>query len=148
MHELDTCVLKVNTKIQGGVSLCEPYQNSNIFFLVGPGTNSELPSNRLCIWDDLKKEIAASVQFAQPIVDLKVRGDWIVVAQDTKTMVFNFTMGFSCEDDVFVEIPTETLTNNLAVHLSGEELLVAVPDQKGATRLVTVTADTSKDARS
>ncbi len=80
VHEVKSCKLKVNcTQIEGGLSLCQSYNNTNIFFFVGTGRNPALPSTKLCLWDDSRKEIAAEVEFAKPILDLKVLGEWIVI---------------------------------------------------------------------
>jgi len=40
LHESISCKLKVNTEsIPGGLSFCQPYLSSNIFFIVGSGQN-------------------------------------------------------------------------------------------------------------
>jgi len=99
------------------VSLCEPYRQSNIFFLVGTGANTEFPTSMLCIWDDVKKEVVGSAQFKKPIVDLQVRGPWLLVAQDTLTTVLNFDKGIN-QENIIAEVQTESI--------KGKNLLTAI----------------------
>ena len=62
VHETTTCALKLNcTSIKGGLTICQSYGNSNIFFMVGTGENADLPTNKMCVWDDQTKQIVAEV---------------------------------------------------------------------------------------
>jgi hypothetical protein len=56
---------------------------------VGTGRNSDMPSSKLCLWDDSQKEIASEVEFARPILDLKVVGEWITIVDEKMVYVFN-----------------------------------------------------------
>ena len=62
LHESISCKLKVSTdNIPGGLRFCQPYMNSNIFFIVGSGQNQDYPSNKLCLWDDIKQMVVADI---------------------------------------------------------------------------------------
>ena len=49
-----------------------------------------MPTNKLFIWNDELKMLVAHLAFFGPIVDLKVAGDWILVAQKDKVALLNF----------------------------------------------------------
>ena len=71
LHESSSCKIKVSTdSIPGGLSFCQPYLNSNIFFIVGSGQNQDFPTNKLCLWDDMKQTVVADIQFFEPIAEL------------------------------------------------------------------------------
>jgi hypothetical protein len=56
VHEVVSCKLKVNcTEIKGGLSLCQSYDSTNIFFVVGSGTNPMYRTTSLFLWDDKEK---------------------------------------------------------------------------------------------
>jgi len=50
-----------------------------------------MPTNKLCIWNDELKMLVAHLEFFGPIVDLKVVGEWILVAQKDKVALLNFS---------------------------------------------------------
>ena len=95
---------KVVCKIPGGVALCDSYKNSNIFFVVGTGKHIDFPSTKLCLWNAQSNSLAGSVQFSptNQIVDLQVKGDWILVVFKNSFKLFNFESGFK-QDQVVVE---------------------------------------------
>lgn len=83
-------------EIEGGVSLCQSYKNSQIFFVVGTGVNhTDWPTNKLFIWDNLLKKKMAALEFVKPIIDLKMVGDWILIAQEDKVTPLNFSKNLS-----------------------------------------------------
>ena len=55
---------KIQQEIPGGVSLCESYKNSNIFFLVGTGEHVDFPKTKLVLWDSKECKKAGEVQFS------------------------------------------------------------------------------------
>ncbi len=92
IHSMADCSLKVDCNaIEGGLSLCQPYTNSDIFFVVGSGKNEALPTNKLCLWNDSDKKFLADIQLLNPIQDLKTSGDWVCVAEAEKLFVFNLS---------------------------------------------------------
>jgi hypothetical protein len=82
------------------------YLNSNIFFVVGTGKNVDFPTNKLCLWDDAKQSVVAQVLFAEQIVDLKVKGSWIIVASAEILRLFNLQQDSGMEI-ALAEIPTK-----------------------------------------
>jgi len=53
IHRINGGTLAKNCEeIPGGLSLCQPYKNSKIFFVVGTGENVDWPRNKLFLWDD------------------------------------------------------------------------------------------------
>lgn len=53
LHETKSCKLLIDcNKFQGGLSLCQPYRNSNIFIAVGSGQNHNYPTDKMIVWDD------------------------------------------------------------------------------------------------
>ena len=107
LHESGSGKLKVSTEnILGGLSLSQPYLNSNIFFIVGTGKNVDFPTNKLCLWDDAKQSVVAEVLFAEQIVDLKVKGSWIIVASAEILRLFNLQQDSGMEI-ALAEIPTK-----------------------------------------
>lgn len=95
--ETETTSVKVKAAIQGGVSLCDSYKNSNFFFFVGTGTHIDFPTTKLCIWNDKLKQVVGSIQFTptMKIVDLHVKGDWVLVVFQDSCRLFHFDVGFS-----------------------------------------------------
>lgn len=91
--------LKLRSLLPGGAALVDSYKNSNIFFFVGTGTLAEFPSTRLCLWNDITKEVVGSIQFSpeMKIVDLSVQGEWVVVVFQNCIKVFHFAKGFTRE---------------------------------------------------
>jgi hypothetical protein len=37
---------------------------------VGSGQNQDFPTNKLCLWDDMKQAVVADIQFFEPIAEL------------------------------------------------------------------------------
>ncbi len=73
-------LIKECKEIEGGLSLCQSYKNSQLFFGVGTGKNPEWPTSKLFIWDNILKKKVAEIEFKESIVDLRVVQDWVVVA--------------------------------------------------------------------
>lgn len=93
VHSVNGGTLVKNCEsIPDGLSLCQSYRNSQIFFVVGTGygKNLDMPTNKLFLWNDELKILVAHLDFFGPIVDLKVAGEWILVAQKDKVALLNF----------------------------------------------------------
>ena len=76
-------------KIPGGLSLCQPYKNTQIFFVVGTGGHVDWQTNKLVIWDDTLGKAVAHLEFFKKIIDLKLVRDWIVVVLEDKVVPMN-----------------------------------------------------------
>ncbi len=77
-------------EIEGGLSLCQSYRNTQLFFVVGTGENGAWPTSKLFIWDNELKKKLAELEFKDSIVDLRVVGDWVVVAQKDRVVPLKF----------------------------------------------------------
>jgi hypothetical protein len=106
LHKWNGSVLvKSCDEIPGGLLLCQPYKNSQIFFVVGTGKNPDFPSNKLCLWDDIEKKVVSDLEFYQPVIDLKIVEGFVVVALGDKALVFNFESDEGMNAQM-AEIPT------------------------------------------
>lgn len=52
--------------------MCQSYKNSQLFFVVGTVDNTDMPTNKLFIWNDELNLIISELAFFGPIIDLKV----------------------------------------------------------------------------
>jgi hypothetical protein len=143
LHRIHGGTLAKNCEeIPGGLSLCQPYQDSQLFFAVGTGSNAELTRDKLFLWDDIKKMKVAERVFLKPIVDLKVVGDWVAVAQEDKVVIFNFAKDL-CKDYVPGGIETK-INRRGAMDLFevkdklGVKIVVPYPNKNGFAQIIDI----------
>ena len=120
---------KVLSKIPGGVSLCDSYKNSNIFFFVGTGNHVNYPTSKLCIWNSETNQLAGEVQFnlSLRIVNLIVKSDWVLVVFKDRCKLFHFDLGFTTDRTV-----KEFLTQPNTSHKSGQVAMHTALDESFA----------------
>lgn len=113
----------ISRKIDGGVSIAKMLYKSNIITFVGNVVKGLYPNNKLIIWDDNKVEVIGEISFKQPILDIHLSKDMIVVILETKVFLYNFK-----HLSIIKVIDTCLNPRGLCSVLFGEHSLIALPD--------------------
>ncbi|GMI90515.1 homolog of yeast autophagy 18C [Hibiscus trionum] len=74
----------------GGFKIVEMLFRCNILALVGGGSNSHYPPNKVIIWDDVQSRCIAEFAFRFEVRAVKLRQDRIVLVLEHKIYVFSF----------------------------------------------------------
>lgn len=74
----------------GGLSLCQPINRSEYFWVVGSGANEEFPTTKLLLWDQRAEEVVAHVDFKEPIQEIKFCVRWLAVSTTKLVLLFDW----------------------------------------------------------
>jgi len=80
--------IRFNRKLDIKLQLIEPYQKTNIVFLVGNDDNH--PNNKLLIWDDMSNHIIMNIEFSSKILYLCSKTDKLLIKTINKIYIYTF----------------------------------------------------------
>ena len=90
VYKLEPFKKIISRRIEGGVSIAKMLYKSNIITFVGNVKKGLYPNNKLIIWDDNKVEVIGEISFKNPILDIHLSKDIIVVILEMKIFLYNF----------------------------------------------------------
>lgn len=73
-----------------GIGHITMLHRTNYLALVGGGANPKAPSEKLIIWDDLKRKNSLTLEFASPVVNVLLSRVRIIVVLRTQVYVYGF----------------------------------------------------------
>lgn len=74
-----------------GIGHITMLHRTNYLALVGGGVNPKFPSNKLIIWDDLKRKNSLSLEFATPVLNVLLSRIRIIVVLHNQVLVYGFS---------------------------------------------------------
>lgn len=91
IYSLEPNIEKIQfTEKNGGVGIMKLLHKTNISLLVGGGTNPFCSPETLILWDDFLKKSVIEIQINEPIKNVFISQDRIVIILKKKIDVFNF----------------------------------------------------------
>ncbi|EGD81490.1 hypothetical protein PTSG_02207 [Salpingoeca rosetta] len=90
VYNSDPTTLIKKQDLDGGVSIAQLLNRSNIVLLVGGGEKPVDAPNRICVWDDVKGRIVHRIELKKNILNLLVKHQRLVAVVDDEVSVFSF----------------------------------------------------------
>lgn len=79
----------IERNIEGGFSIVEILDRTNIISLVGAGTNEKYTTNKLIIWDESEEKIISEIKLNTEIKAVKIKIDTVIVMTREKIYLFD-----------------------------------------------------------
>lgn len=74
-----------------GIGHITMLHRTNYLALIGGGMNPKFPSNKLIIWDDLKRKISLNLEFSSPILNVFLSRIRIIIVLKNQILVYGFS---------------------------------------------------------
>lgn len=74
VYNADPLVEKLNlsAKVVGGVKICTLLNRTNLIAVVGGGRFAKYNDNVVLVWDDARKQFIFEIEFAGPVLNVKM----------------------------------------------------------------------------
>jgi len=129
----------LSRKIEQGISLVKMLYESNIVLFVGRTDKGLYPNNKLIIWDDSKKAVLGEISYSNPIHNICVTKDHIVVLLEKKIYIYVFETLFLKKS---IDINPYTNPNNIVcIGLENSDYLVYPGNLVGSINITKLSTD-------
>ncbi|KAJ6244272.1 wd-repeat protein interacting with phosphoinosides wipi -related [Anaeramoeba flamelloides] len=126
-----------------GLKIAEMLEMSNIFAIVGNGTNKLFPTSKVFIWDDLNFKPILEIEFPFEILGVKMSSEYLMVLTQETISIFQFSTA------KIIQQSSKPNTNNVAFDILSNQKslpLFAFPGSSvGEVRLIRFTKNRDYD---
>ena len=77
-------------KMKGGISKVQMLYKSNFLALLGGGKLPKYNNNKVVIWDDYENRAISELKFITPVINIKLKKDYLFIICRKRIYVFNF----------------------------------------------------------
>ena len=77
-------------KMNGGISKVQMLYKSNFLALLGGGKLPKYNNNKVIIWDDYENRSISELKFITPVINIKLKKDYLFIICRKRIYVFNF----------------------------------------------------------
>ncbi len=115
----------VERKMGGGIGKIQMLYKSNFLALLGGGTIPKFNNNKVVIWDDYERKVISEIKFITPILNIKLKKDFLFVVCQKRIYIF--------DNKTYEIIETiNTRDNNkglIAINSDPDSTIIAYPDK-------------------